>query len=70
MRQKRWRHSRWCQYKNHPEDEPMCDCGHPLCLHQEVYGGTVMPSRTGPCRSRDCEGQCEGFTQESTGGPE
>ncbi len=58
-----WRHSRWCQYKGHPQDEPVCTCGHPLCLHTVVYGYTKLPPEK--CRSRDCEGQCEVWDVES-----
>lgn len=55
---RKWRHSKWCGGSR--AQEPMCVCGHPLCLHREVARMTVM-HRTEACRSKDCEGQCEGW---------
>ena len=53
----KWYHSRNCSDPN----EPRCVCGHPLCLHRKtLYPGKQM-GLTGPCRSRDCDGQCEGW---------
>lgn len=62
----KWRHSKWYGYRDRSWG-PMCDCGHPECLHRRIVGYTTFPPEE--CRSKDCDGQCDQFSLHERAGP-